>query len=431
MSPGLNRSLSLFQLTVYGVGTIVGAGIYSVLGAAAGMVGNGVWVSLVLAGVAALLTGLSYAELISRFPRAGAEYHFLKEAFPAWPLLSSMAGMLMALNAAATCATVSLAFGGYLRVFADIPVMMSAPGLLALCTLINLAGIRQATWASTVVVTVEVGGLLLLIAAGFWRVDVLSLVSLPPVTATPAVLAGAALMFFVYIGFEEVANLAEEARTPHRDVAHAVLLSIVLTSGIYLLVAWVVLALVPTATLAGSASPLTTAAAVVAPGLGPVLAVSALFSTASTALISLVAVSRLLYGMARDGALPAELARLSTRRQTPWVAGLLLFAVSCALLPLGDVAIVASVASLGVLAVFVLVHAAVIRLRFTAPPDGRAFLVPLHVGRWPVLPVLGLAIALALMTQFETRVYVIAGVVLAAGLALRGLALISRHRRAG
>lgn len=426
MPPELQRSLSLAHLVVYGVGTIVGAGIYSVLGAAAGLVGPGVWVSLLLAGLAALLTGLSYAELISRFPRAGAEYHFLKAAFPRWPALSFAAGALMVLNAAATSATVALAFGGYLEVFVDAPVAVAAVGLLVACTLVNLAGIRQATWASTAIVAVEVGGLLLLIAAGFWRADVLAEVRLPPASGLGGVAAGAALMFFVYIGFEEVANLAEEARTPQRDVARAILASIVLTSGIYLLVAWVVLALVPPATLAASASPLTTAAAAVAPGLGPLVAVSALFSTASTALISLVSMSRLLYGMARDGALPAVLGRLSPQRRTPTAAALLLLAVALALLPLGKVEVVASVASLGVLVVFVAVHLAVIRLRYTAPDAGAGFRVPLALGRLPLLPVLGLGLALALITQFEGRVYAIAAGALALGLVLRALARRAR-----
>lgn len=422
MPTELHRSLSLFQLTVYGVGTIVGAGIYSVLGAAAGVVGAGVWVSLLLAGLAALLTGLSYAELISRFPRAGAEYHFLKAAFPRRPLLSFSAGALMALNAAATSATVALAFGGYLRVLVDVPAGLAAAGLLLACTAVNLAGIRQATWASTAIVAVEVGGLLLLIGAGWRQADIAAAMVLPPPAAMGGVFIGAALMFFVYIGFEEVANLAEEARTPDRDVARAILLSIVLTSGLYLVVAWVVLGLVPPATLAGSASPLTTAAAAVSPALGPVLAVTALFSTASTALISLVSISRLLYGMARDGALPAWLGGLSPRRRTPTAAALLLCALALALLPLGKVEVVASVASLGVLLVFAAVHLAVIRLRFSAPAGGGRFRVPGALGRLPLLPVLGLGLVLALLTRFEPRVYAIALGVLACALGLRVLA---------
>lgn len=428
MATELRRSLSLTQLTFYGVGTIVGAGIYSVLGAAAGIAGTAVWVSLLLAGVAALLTGLSYAELISLFPRAGAEYHFLKAAFPRWRLLSFLAGYLIALNAAATSATVALAFGGYFEVFAAVPVWLPAFVLLLACTALNVQGIRQTTWVSMAVVCIEVGGLLLLIAAGFVHTDVAGAIRLPDAAAAPGIFLGAALIFFIYIGFEEVANLAEEARTPHRDVARAILFSIVFTSVVYLLVTWVVLALVPPAVLAASASPLTTAAAAISPGLGPVLAVTALFSTASTALISLVSISRLIYGMARDGALPSWLGRLSPQRQTPWVAALLLFGASCALLPLGDVKVVAGLASLGVLCVFVTVHAAVIRLRFAAPELARGFRVPGAIGRLPLLPVLGIVMALGLITQFEAEVYAVAAVALLIGLGLHWLA--QRERRA-
>lgn len=429
MATELRRSLGLFQLTVLGIGTIVGAGIYSVLGAAAGLAGEGVWVSLLLAGLAALLTGLSYAELISLFPRAGAEYHFLRAAFPRLPALSFLAGFLMVLNAAATSATVALAFGGYCRVFVALPEWLPALALLLACTGLNLRGLRQASWVGTGIVAVEVGGLVLLVAAGVVHADVASAVHWPPVAAAPAVFLASSLIFFIYIGFEEVANLAEEARTPHRDVARAILLSIVFTTLLYLLVTWVVLALVPPATLAASDSPLTTAASAVAPGLGPVLAISALFSTASTALISLLSISRLLFGMAREGALPSWLGRLSTRRQVPWAASLALLAGSVALLPLGDVAVVASLASLGVLCVFAAVQLAVIRLRFSRPELARGFRVAGALGRLPLLPVLGLLLTLALLTQFEAKVYAVAALALLLGLALHALARRERRRR--
>lgn len=420
MATELRRSLSLTQLVFYGVGTIVGAGIYSVLGAAAGIAGSGVWVSLLLAGLAALLTGLSYAELVARYPRAGAEYHFLKAAFPRRPLPAFLAGYLIALNAAATAATVALAFGGYWQVFfGAVPAWMPALALLVACTALNVLGIRQATWVGMGIVVIEVGGLLLLIGAGAWHADVAAAVTLPPLAATPALFVGAALIFFIYIGFEEVANLAEESHRPDRDVPRALLLSIVLTTVVYLLVTWVVLALVPPATLAASASPLTTAAGVIDARLGQVLAFSALFSTASTALITLVSISRLLFGMARDGALPAALARVSEQRRVPWVAALLLFVAACALLPLGRVEVVASIASLGVLSVFAAVHVAVIRLRFTDPAPDAGFRVPGAIGR---LPLLGLLMSLALVTQFTAEVYAVAGGALVLGLGLRWLA---------
>lgn len=195
MATELRRSLNLVQLTFYGVGTIVGAGIYSVLGAAAGVAGEGLWISLLFAGAAALLTGLSYAELVSLFPRAGAEYHFLKEAFPRWPLLAFLAGFLIALNASATSATVALAFGGYARVFADLPAWVPALGLLSTCTVINILGIREATWVSIGIICVEVGGLLLLIGAGWWRADVVASIALPSADALPALLLGAGHLY--------------------------------------------------------------------------------------------------------------------------------------------------------------------------------------------------------------------------------------------
>lgn len=422
MATELRRSLGPLQLVFYGVGTIVGAGIYSVLGAAAGLAGPGVWVSLVLAGLAAFITALSYAELIALYPQAGAEYHFLKQAFPQQPFPRFFAGYLVALNAAATSATVALAFGGYLRVFLEIPAALTAFVLLSLCTLVNIAGIRESTWASIALICVEVAGLLLLVVAGFWHTDVMATVALPAAADASAIFAATALIFFIFIGFEDVANLAEEAKDAQRDVPRALLLSVGITTAIYLLVAWVALALAPPQLLAQSESPLTATASGLAPWIGKTLAVTALFATASTALIALISISRLLFGMARDGALPAVLARLTPRRRTPWVAALALYGAACALLPLGEVRVVASVSALGVLTVFAGIQVALITLRFTRPGLPRKFRVPGAVGRLPLLPVLGIIATLALLTQFEPRVYLVGGIAVAIGLLLHKLA---------
>jgi len=170
--------------------------------------------------------------------------------------------------------------------------------------------------------------------------------------------------------------------------------------------------------LAQSDSPLTTAGRAVAPWLGQTLAVTAMFATASTALISLVSISRLLFGMARDGEMPRALAKTMSRRKTPWVAALALYAGACVLLPLGEVRIIASVSALAILVVFVGVHAAVIALRFKSPARERPFRTPLHVGRLPLLPPLGIAISLALMTQFEPVVYAVTGGAVVFGMAV-------------
>ena len=409
----LARSLGFWQLSFYGVGTIVGAGIYSVLGAAAGEAGSALWLSFLLAGVAALLAALSYAELASAFPKAGAEYQYLRAAFPRWRLAAFLAGALIALNAAASAATVSLAFGGYLKVFADVAPAASAVALLLACTALNIVGIRQSTWVGIGLITVEVGGLLLMIGAGLGAGEPSRALAAPAAGTAP--FGAAALLFFMFIGFEDVANLSEEARQPRRDIPRALLLSVVLTSALYLLVCVAVLAVAPPEALARSDSPLTEAGGRVSPRIGQALAVTALFATASTALITLISISRLLYGMAREGDMPRALSRLAPGRRTPWLAALALCAAALALLPLGEVKLTASVSSLGVLCVFAGIHAAVIWLRLRQPRYRPRFRAPGAVRGVPLTAVAGLLMALAFCTRFEPVVYAVFGVALAAG----------------
>lgn len=417
----LNRSLNLVQLVFYGVGTMVGAGIYSVIGAAAGEAGVFLWVSFLLAGAAAFLTVLSYAELSSALSEAGAEYQFMKAAFPKWKILAFLAGYLIALNAAATSATVALAFAGYLSVFTEVPKILSAFVLLAACTAINIAGIKQSTWASIALICVEVAGLLLMIWAGFTQGEPgKSFESMPDIDASGGIFAATALVFFIFIGFEDVANLSEEAHEPKKNVPRALIVSVLVTSVIYVLVSLAVIAVSDPQQLAGSESPLTLAAGSVAPWMGQTLAVVALFATASTALISLISISRLLFGMGRGGDMPAALAKTLPGRKTPWVAALVLFGAACLLLPLGEVKTVASISSLGVILVFIGVHMAVIALRFNKPQMKRGFTVPLAAGKLPLLPVLGIAASLALLTQFEPIVYMIGGAAVALGLGMYG-----------
>ncbi len=421
MANQLHRTLNLTHLVFYGVGTIIGAGIYTIIGAAAGIAGEQVWVSLILAGLAALLVALSYAELISAFPKAGAEYHFLRAGFPRVRFLSFAAGWFIMLNTAATCAAVSLAFGGYVRVFWEVPAWAIALALLALCTGINIAGIRQSTWVTITLICIEVGGLLLLIGSGMLTLDMLEAVVAPTWFNAGSIFSGAALVFFIYLGFEDVANLAEEAHAPTKDVPRALLLSTMVTSVIYLFVVWAVLAAADPQSLAASESPLTAAGARIAPWLGTTLAVTALFATASTALIALISISRLIFGMAREGDMPALLARTTAVRKTPWAAALLLFAGACAFLPMGNVKIIASVSSTGILLVFIGVQAALIMLRFRQPDLKRPFRVPLSLGRLPVLPLLGLFACAALITRFDTVVYLIVGGVAVVGAIVYGL----------
>lgn len=408
----LKRSLGLPALTFYALGMILGAGVYSVIGAAAGEAGEGLWVSFAMGAVVALLTGLSYAELATMFPKAGAEYAYLREAVPSWRWLPVMVGVLLVLSGVATAATVSVAFDGYLREWVDVPRPIVAAVLLVAFTGLNIVGIKESAWVNIVFTIVEIAGLALVIAVAVVRGDVIAAAA-PALTA--GVLPGAALVFFAYLGFENVAALAEETKEPSRAMPRALLISVAVSAALYVAVAIAVLALVPPEQLADSESPLTSAVGAEAPTVARVLAGIALFATANTGLIALVTASRLVYGMAEEGDVPKVLGKLLPERETPWIAALGMLGLALALLPLGELGAIASLSSFGALVAFIVVNAAVVVLRVRKPDAKRPFRVPGAIGRVPVAPVLGALASATLVTQLDAGTFAIGGIALAVG----------------
>ena len=405
----LRRTLGLASLSFYGIGLILGAGVYSVIGAATAQAGAAVWQSFALGSIAALLTGLSYAELATTYPKAGAEFVYIGAAFPRARWLATLIGLVLVAGAAATATTVAVAFGGYLSDFAKVPVWLAAVALLAAATALCVFGLRESTWVNIVFTLIEAGGLVLFVVVGTSAPEFGKAFATPPHFG---VMSGAALVFFAYLGFEEIANLAEETREPGRDLPRAILISVAVTTILYVLVGLAAVALIAPEVLAQSESPL--AEAVKARSLVAARALSgiALFATANTALITLLAASRMLYGMARDGDLPRMLGAVS-RRKTPWAATLAVAGIAFAALPLGGIAALAGVSSFAALLGFAAVNVALIVLRRREPSRKRPFRVPLSVGGIPMLAVLGIATTLLLATQFDPPVYLAGGIVIA------------------
>ena len=414
----LRRTLGLGSLTFYGVGLILGAGIYSILGPAAGVAGEALWWSFLLGSCAALLTGLSYAELATMLPLAGAEYVYLREAWPGLSWLAGTLGWVLVVAGMATAATVAIAFAGYASLFVAVSPWIIAVALIVGSVALNLVGVREASWANIVLTLIEAGGLVALIIVGI-RQPAFGHAFLAAPHA--GVLAGAALIFFSYLGFEDIANLAEEATHPGRDIPRAIFISVAISTLLYILVAVSAVTLLPPEQLAVSASPLADAIYAGAPELAGALGGVALFATANTALIIIMAASRLLFGMARGGDGPQALARTLPGRGTPAVAivaagcGALLF------LPLGGVGLIGSVASMLSLGAFACVNLALVRLRFTRPEAERPYRVPLTVGRVPVLTIVGLVVVIGLLTRFSREAYGIAAASLFVAFLLQGL----------
>jgi APA family basic amino acid/polyamine antiporter len=242
--------------------------------------------------------------------------------------------------------------------------------------------------------------------------------SLPSWRNMPGIFSATALIFFVYIGFEDVANLSEESKNPHKTTPRALFISVIITSVIYVLVAIAFTTIKGSQDIWSSSAPLSALTAQFSPWRGQVLAIAALFATASTALISLVSISRMLFAMAREGFMPALLSRTLKKRKSPWIAALSLFVGACLFLPLGKVEITASVSSCGVLIVFMSIHIALIIMRFKYPKKKRLFRVPLSIYKIPIIPCVGILSILLLLTQLSGITYLIIAPVIGLGLLL-------------
>ncbi len=405
----LKRTLGLPMLTLYGTGMILGAGIYSIIGKAAGRANDTLWISFLIAAISTALTALTYAELASMFPKAGAEFVYLTKAFHRRKWIGSTIGIAIALSGAATATTVAIAFSGYLAQFIDINHLTVAVSVLILFTGLAILGTHASAWANAIFTLIEIAGLCLIIYLGFQNESFGKALSALPHAGT---LSAAALVVFSFFGFENIVNLSEEANNPTRDIPRAIFISVGVSSVLYVLVSLAALALVKPNQLAESSAPLMLVAQTVSELYGKILGIVALFSTANTALISMMGASRVLFGMAKSKALPSRIANVLPKRKTPWIASLLILIIALALLPIGKIEIAASISSLATMVAFIAVNVSLIVLRFSEAHLPRPFRVPLAIGKVPIFPVLAIVFSLVFVTQFNTVVYIITGTLL-------------------
>ncbi|MHA6625071.1 APC family permease [Pseudonocardia sichuanensis] len=437
-APTLRRAITRRALLLFVVGDILGAGIYTLVGEAAAQAGGALWLALLVALGLALLTAASYAELVTRFPQAGGAAVFAHRAFGS-RAVSFLVGFCGLAAGVTSVAGLSLAFAGeYLDALVPLPALPVALVFLVAVGLLNARGISESMRANIVMTLVEAAGLVLVVVLGALVIgrgdaDASRLADLPPGGAggvALAVLAGAALAFYSFVGFETSANMAEETRDVRRNYPVALIGGLLLAGALYLLVGLVVTLTVPVEALAGSTGPLLEVVRLADVGV-PVwlFSVVALVAVANTALLSGIYSSRLAYGMATDGLLPPVLARVLPGRRTPWVAIVATLAVSMALTLTGDLSDLANTVVLLLLVTFGSTNLAVIVLR-RRPDQGE----PDHVRIPLALPWLGLLSCVALAAQQEATVWLRAALLLLLGVALYGVARLSdraARRRSG
>ena len=411
----LKRHMGLFHLTMYGVGLTLGAGIYVLIGEAAGFAGNSMWISFLLGSIVAIFAGLSYSELTALFPKAAAEYTFVKNAFKN-NFFAFIIGWLTAITSMIVAATVALGFAGYFTQFVKLPITVIAIILIGILSLVNFIGIKESSWANTVFAIITAGGLMLIIFLGFSTEPIESINYVETPNGITGIILAFVLIFFAFIGFEDMANVAEEVRKPHKTIPRAIILSIIITGVIYILVSMSIVRILNWEELASSSAPLADAAHnILGVNGGLTLSAVALFATASTVLITLVAGARILYGMAKSNSLPQFLGKVHSKTKTPWIAviGILITSVGFAFV--GDIVIIANITVFAVVITFAVINLAVIVLRYTESELERPFRVPINIGKFPILPLFGFGTTVYMTMQFETEILLVGLAIIAIG----------------
>lgn len=425
MASPLKRSLSQFALIAYGVGDILGAGIYALIGKVAGLVGNAAWLAFAFSFVVASLTGLSYAELGSRFPRsAGASVYSLK-AFRS-PLLSYFLGFLVLMSGAVSMATVSHAFAGYLTaLWPQVPPWTVMLLFFLTLTVINFWGIDESSLTNIFCTAVEITGILIVILAGcksFGRVDYLEMVTPVEKSSFGSFFQAGVLAFYAFIGFEDIANVAEETQEPEKSMPRAIITSLAIVAVLYLLTALAAVSAVPVHELQGSSAPLLLVVQKGFPWIPQGLfTLIALFAVTNTALVNFIMGSRLLYGMAREGLMPSFLSRVHPRRQTPHFAIGIVVLIATLLALTGTLVILAQSNSLILLTVFFFMNVSLIVIKFRPKEPVPTFRVPLWI------PFLGGLSCIFLIFFVDPRAFTTALTLLLIGLGVYGLVRIRKR----
>jgi amino acid transporter len=432
--PELKRGIGPWMLFFFVLGDIVGAGIYALVGEVGAVVGGAIWAAFLFSFILAIFTAGSYAELVTKYPRAGGAATYVNNAFRNSFLSFMVAFAVMAAGITSAC-TLTLAFSGdYLSQFVGIPSIIAAVLFMIGLGLINFYGISESVRINVVLTCVEIFGLFLIILIG--------VVTLGAGTGEPArafefkeganvlvaLLGGTVLAFYALIGFDDSVNVAEETRHPSRNYPRAIFGGLLVAGVIYLLVTFTASMVVPTGALAESSGPLLE---VVERGELSIptklFAAIALLAVSNGALINLIMASRITYGMADQGVLPGLFARVHEGRRTPWVA--ILFVTTIALIMLislgaGALDTLSSTTVVLLLLAFIMVNAAVLALRGDRV-EHEHFRTP------TVFPVLGIVVSLALLVYSavnDVTIFVLAGVLLLLGVVLYGVDILAKSR---
>jgi APA family basic amino acid/polyamine antiporter len=383
------------MLTLYGLGTIIGAGIYVLVGEIAGHAGVFAPVAFLVAAVVAAFTGFTYGELAARLPFSAGEAVYVNTAFQRkW--LSALTGWAVVLTGVVSAAALFNGFSGYFLVFVQLPEWWILVVLAVVLGGIAAWGIEQSAWFAAILTVLSVLGLVWVLVVAFSSIEVASLdlgYLLPPLNtaAWSGIFIGGFLAFYAFVGFEDMVNVAEEVQQPERTIPRAIFIALIISTVLYALVAFAAVLTLPIDELQHSRAPLVDMMAVQGKGAEQGIAVLSLMSVVNGALVQIIMASRVLYGMAQRDMAPVHFGHVNAATRTPLLATgvtALVVLVLALWLPVGTLA---QVTSLIVLLVFAVMHLALLRLKVMDPrPEGVNVIHP----TWPAI---GLLLSLGLI----------------------------------
>ncbi|OKY78774.1 MAG: Amino acid transporter fused to UspA-like domain [Candidatus Methanohalarchaeum thermophilum] len=393
----LKKELDFFDVCFYGIGLILGAGIYVILGEAAGLTGPSLVFAFIFAALLAALTGLSYAELSSIYPRGEAEYIYVRRAFES-KKLAEITALFRILVGVISSAAVALSFPGYLSTFIEVPEIPVAIGVVLVFSIVNYFGINLSSKINIGFTLIELAGLVIVISVGvgYWgSVDI---------TETPfgslGLVKSLFLIFFSYIGFESIVNVSEETKEANKNIPKAIVVSLLITTFFYILVAFSSVSIVDWQVLGKSTSPLSLVVGRVLGETGTfAISLIALFAITNTVLIILISTSRLLYGVSKKEykSFPSFFSKIHSNRKTPYRAVAGTCALTIFFVLLGDIGLVAGLANFFLLIVFAIINLSLLKLRFKKIDREKTFKAPLNIGNISITATSGFISSLVLI----------------------------------
>ncbi|HET8770343.1 MAG TPA: amino acid permease [Gemmatimonadaceae bacterium] len=431
----LKRSLTATNLTLLGIGAIIGAGIFVLTGTAAAQhAGPAIVISFIIAGAGCAFAGLCYAEFASMIPIAGSAYTYGYATLG--ELLAWIIGWDLILEYLFAASTVAVGWSGYVvQGLGDLGIVIPSqltnspftvegthtlvptgaivnlPAVLLVLALTYMLvrGIRESARLNNIIVYVKVAIVLLVIAFGFFYVETANWSPFIPAQLTDAItgeavsgkfgwsgiFAGAGVIFFAYIGFDAVSTAAQEAKNPQRDLPIGIMASLAVCTVLYILMSLVMTGLVPFAQL-DVAEPVYVALDAAGPQLAwlkYLTTLGAVAGLASVVLVMLMAQPRIFYAMSRDGLLPPIFGKVHSKYQTPWLATIITGVCASAVAGLFPIGLLGQLVSIGTLFAFVIVCAGILVLRYKRPEIHRPFRTPFV----PFVPLAGIAICGYLM----------------------------------